>query len=73
MYENRETVEGVIDRANVLAEKHKLAALRPLLATPVVLELRDEEMALKRKVKGVPFILLLAPSLMPSGVPIERG
>ncbi|CAM9316838.1 unnamed protein product [Scytosiphon promiscuus] len=49
LYSNRETVEALIGRANALAEKHKLTSLRPLLATPVVLELRDEEIALEQK------------------------
>ncbi|CAM9308243.1 unnamed protein product, partial [Ectocarpus fasciculatus] len=49
LYENRRPVEALIDRANELAERHKLVAVRPLAATPLVLKLRDEEVALEEQ------------------------
>lgn len=55
LYENRRPVEALIDRANELAERHKLVAVRPLAATPLVLKLRDEEVALEEQVmKKIP-------------------
>lgn len=51
LYENVEPVEALIGRANELAEKHKLPALRPLAAAPLVLKLRDEEVALEKQVR----------------------
>jgi len=53
LYKNREPVEALIVRANDLAERHKLSALRPLAATPVVLKLRDEEVALEKQARQV--------------------
>lgn len=53
LYENQRPVEALIDRANELAERHKLVAVRPLAATPLVLKLRDEEVALEEQVRKV--------------------
>lgn len=44
-------MEALIGRANELAERHKLSALRPLAAAPLVLKLRDEEVALEKQVR----------------------
>ncbi|CAN0064036.1 unnamed protein product, partial [Ectocarpus sp. 12 AP-2014] len=49
LFENQRPVEVLIDRANELAERHKLVAVRPLAATPLVLKLRDEEVALEEQ------------------------
>ena len=49
LYENLEPVEALIGRSNELAERHKLPALRPLAAAPLVLKLRDEEIALEKE------------------------
>lgn len=52
LYENQRPVEALIDRANELAERHKLVAVRPLAATPLVLKLRDEEVALEKQARA---------------------
>ncbi|CAM9208263.1 unnamed protein product, partial [Ectocarpus sp. 6 AP-2014] len=52
LYENQRPVEALIDRANELAERHKLVAVRPLAATPLVLRLRDEEVALEEQARA---------------------
>ncbi|CAB1098446.1 unnamed protein product [Ectocarpus sp. CCAP 1310/34] len=52
LYENQRPVEALIDRANELAERHKLVAVRPLAATPLVLKLRDEEVALEEQARA---------------------
>lgn len=49
LYENHDTVKGLITRTNELAAKHKLTPLRPLAAVPLVLKLRDGEIAAEQK------------------------
>lgn len=51
LYENVGPVEALVARANELAESHKLPALPPLAAAPLVLKLRDEEVALEKETK----------------------
>lgn len=51
LYENLGPVEELIGGACELAEKHKLPAPRPLAAAPLVLKLRDEEVALEKQVR----------------------
>lgn len=52
LFEVRDAVGEMIGHADKLAEKHKLSPLRPLTAMPLVLQLREEELAAEQEVRG---------------------
>lgn len=47
LYQNHEKVEEFVRWANELASRHKLTPLRPVVATPLVLKMRDEELEIE--------------------------
>lgn len=57
--ENHEPVATLVVKANELAAKHNLTSLRPLAVTPMVLELRDEELAEKEKASFFAEVMVL--------------